>query len=121
MALVAGTTDPALLADLARGKLRKQLPELRQALAGRCGPHHRFMVSRLLADIDYVEEASRELSRRIEELLACVWRIATYCQAQQFAHAQEAPKSICGTESGGLTGGVSHGSATHPRGNENGV
>ena len=28
------------------------------------------MVSRLLADIDYVEEASAELSRRIEELLA---------------------------------------------------
>ena len=28
------------------------------------------MVSRLLADIDYVEEASKELSHRIEELLA---------------------------------------------------
>ena len=59
-----------MLADLARGKLRKKLPELQQALTGRFGPHHRFMVSRLLADIDYVEEASRELSRRIEELLA---------------------------------------------------
>ena len=30
----------------------------------------------------------------------CVGRIATYCQAQQFAHTQEPPKSICGTESG---------------------
>ena len=69
-ALVAGTTDPAMLADLARGQLRKKLPELRQALTGRFGPHHRFMVSRLLADIDYVEEASAELSKRIEELLA---------------------------------------------------
>ena len=28
------------------------------------------MVSRLLADIDYLEEASTELSKRIEELLA---------------------------------------------------
>jgi hypothetical protein len=27
------------------------------------------MVSRLLADLDYVEEASADLSRRIEELL----------------------------------------------------
>ena len=70
MALVAGTTDPALLADLACGQLRKKLPELRQALTGRFGPHHRFMVSRLLADIDDVEEASADLSRRIEELLA---------------------------------------------------
>jgi transposase len=69
-ALVAGTTDPAMLADLARGQLRKKLPELRQALTGRFGPHHRFMVSRLLADIDYVEEASAELSKRIEQLLA---------------------------------------------------
>jgi len=70
IALVAGTTDPALLANLARGKLRKKLPELRRALIGRFGPHHRFMVSRLLADIDYLEEASTELSKRIEELLA---------------------------------------------------
>src|SRR5262249_28821919 len=30
-ALVAGTTDPEVLADLARGKLRKKLPALRQA------------------------------------------------------------------------------------------
>jgi transposase len=59
-----------LLADLARGKLRKKLPELRQALTGRFGPYRRFMVSRLLADIDYLEEANAELSRRIEELLA---------------------------------------------------
>jgi transposase len=69
-ALVAGTTDPALLAELARGHLRKKLPALRQALTGRFSPHHRFLVSRLLADIDYCEEAGAELSRRIEELLA---------------------------------------------------
>src|SRR5260370_13886126 len=69
-ALVVGNTDPTMLADLARGQLRKKLPQLRQALTGHFGPHHRFMLSRLLADIDYVEEASAELSRRIEELLA---------------------------------------------------
>jgi hypothetical protein len=31
-ALVAGTTDPAVLADLAKGKLRQKLPALREAL-----------------------------------------------------------------------------------------
>ncbi|HEU0250773.1 MAG TPA: IS110 family transposase [Solirubrobacteraceae bacterium] len=31
-ALVAGTTDPEILADLARGQLRKKLPALREAL-----------------------------------------------------------------------------------------
>src|SRR5262245_29645165 len=34
-ALVQGTTDPAVLADLARGRLRGKLPALRQALASR--------------------------------------------------------------------------------------
>ena len=34
-ALVAGTTDPEVLADLARGKLRQKLPALREALQGR--------------------------------------------------------------------------------------
>lgn len=31
-ALVAGTSDPEILADLARGKLRKKLPALKEAL-----------------------------------------------------------------------------------------
>jgi transposase len=42
MALAAGTTDPALLADLARGLLRKKISQLQPALVGRFGPHHRF-------------------------------------------------------------------------------
>ncbi|MCA1699886.1 MAG: hypothetical protein LC790_13680, partial [Actinobacteria bacterium] len=34
-ALVAGTTDAAILAELAKGRLRAKLPELREALEGR--------------------------------------------------------------------------------------
>src|SRR5687767_5927248 len=34
-ALVAGTTDPQVLADLAKGKLRAKIPALRAALEGR--------------------------------------------------------------------------------------
>ncbi len=34
-ALVKGTTDAAVLADLALGRLRKKLPELQEALEGR--------------------------------------------------------------------------------------
>jgi len=33
-ALVAGTKDPEVLADLARGQLRKKLPALREAVDG---------------------------------------------------------------------------------------
>jgi transposase len=68
-ALVAGTTDPALLADLARGTLRKKLPALRQALRGHFRPHHAFMVSHHLGHLDYLDEAIVALSRRIEEAL----------------------------------------------------
>jgi hypothetical protein len=51
-ALVQGTTDPEVLADLARGKLRAKLPALRQALAGRFRPHHAFLAGQLLAHVD---------------------------------------------------------------------
>ena len=69
-ALVAGTTDPAVLADLARGTLRKKLPALRQALAGRFRPHHGFLVSQLLAHLEYLDEAITDLSDRLAEALA---------------------------------------------------
>lgn len=69
-ALVRGTTDPAVLAELARGKLRAKLPALRAALAGRFRAHHAFLVSQLLAHLDYLEEAIGTLSAQIEEVIA---------------------------------------------------
>jgi transposase len=69
-ALVEGTTDPEVLTNLARGKLRAKLPALRQALAGRFRAHHAFLVSQLLAHLDYQDEAINTLSGRIEEVLA---------------------------------------------------
>jgi transposase len=68
-ALVAGTTDPEVLADLARGTLRKKLPALRQALTGRFRTHHAFMVTQHLGHLDYLDEAVGSLSGRIEEAL----------------------------------------------------
>jgi transposase len=69
-ALVQGTTDPAVLADLARGRLRKKLPALRQALAGRFRPHHAFLVGQLLGHLDYLDEAISAVSEEVEERLA---------------------------------------------------
>ncbi len=80
-ALVHGTTDPGVLAALARGRLRAKLPALRQALAGRFGPHHRFLVGRILATLDYLDEAIAECSARIVEVIspfaAAVARLTT--------------------------------------------
>jgi len=69
-ALVQGTTDPAVLADLARGRLRGKLPALRQALASRFRPHHAFVMGQLLAHLDYLEEAITTLSAEIERVMA---------------------------------------------------
>jgi transposase len=69
-ALAQGTTDPAILAELARGRLRTKLPALRQALAGRFRGHHALIVGHLLAQLDYREETRDALTARIEELLA---------------------------------------------------
>jgi transposase len=66
-ALVQGTTDPAVLADLAKGKLRKKIPALREALTGRFDTEHALIVSQILAHIDFLEDAVDRLSAEIEE------------------------------------------------------
>jgi transposase len=69
-ALVRGTTDPRVLADLARGKLRAKLPALRQALTGRFRAHHAFLVSQLLAQLDFLEESIEQVSGQIGQAIA---------------------------------------------------
>jgi transposase len=66
-ALVAGTTDPTVLADLARGQLRKKIPALREALVGRFEDEHALIVGQILAHIDFLDEAIGRLSEEIEE------------------------------------------------------
>ena len=66
-ALVAGTTDPTVLADLARGQLRKKIPALREALEGRFEDEHALIVGQILAHIDFLDEAIGRLSEEIEE------------------------------------------------------
>ena len=66
-ALVAGQTDVTALADLARGRLRDKLPALERALAGRFGPHQRFLVAQILAHIDFLDETLQRLDTEIEE------------------------------------------------------
>lgn len=68
-ALVEGTTDATALADLARGKLRKKLPELRRALQGRFRAHHAFLIERILAKIDFLDEALAGLTAEIDARL----------------------------------------------------
>jgi transposase len=67
-ALISGTNDPEILADLAKGALRKKIPALREALQGRFTGHHALLVGQMLAQIDFLDETIATLSERIEEL-----------------------------------------------------
>jgi transposase len=66
-ALVAGEADPAVLAELARGRLRTKLPALREALAGRFSGHQALLCTHILSHLDYLDEAIASLSAEIEE------------------------------------------------------
>src|SRR4051794_12406105 len=66
-ALVRGTTDPAILAELARRQMRKKIPALREALEGRFDAHHALWVGAILAHVDFLDEQIDRLSDAIEE------------------------------------------------------
>jgi transposase len=64
-ALAAGTTDPVVLAGLARGLLRKKIPALVEGLEGRFALEHRLLVASILAKTDYCDEAVAAMSVEI--------------------------------------------------------
>jgi transposase len=66
-ALIEGDADADALAELAKGKLRKKLPALRKALHGRFGAHHAFLLERMLARIEDLEDDIKAISARVEE------------------------------------------------------
>lgn len=68
-ALVKGTTDVTVLADLAQGKLRKKLPELRRALEGRFRPHHAFLIEQIFSKIDFLDETIQRLTTELDRRL----------------------------------------------------
>lgn len=65
-ALAAGQTDAAELAEMAKGKLRKKIPELEKALSGLVRPHHRFLLSQQLSHLDFLDEQIEAISQEIE-------------------------------------------------------
>jgi len=72
-ALVAGTTDPVVLANLARRQMRKKIPLLQEALQGRFDEHHRLWIGSILRHIDFLDEQIEQLSVAIEEQIRPFW------------------------------------------------
>src|SRR5262249_11748502 len=64
-ALVAGETDPATVAELARGRLRTKRDLLARAVVGHFTAHHAFLVTEHLSQLDYLDEALERASAEI--------------------------------------------------------
>lgn len=68
--LIEGQNDPAVLAELAHGRMRAKIPELAAALTGRFSDRHRYMAELYLHRIDAHTADIDALSARIEEATA---------------------------------------------------
>ena len=79
--IITGQDDPEHLASLALGHLRVKIPQLRLALEGKIRSHHRFLLRRLLDQVQFVEheialfdERLKEIARQRPELAQAVAR-----------------------------------------------
>ena len=68
-ALIDGERNPEILAELAKGALRKKLPELRQALHGRFRDHHALMIRLALDHTTHLEAAIAELDTEVDRVM----------------------------------------------------
>jgi transposase len=68
-ALLQGERDAERLADLAKGRLRRKIPLLQEALEGRFSEHHVFMIRQALDHLQYLERQIEVFNGRIEEQL----------------------------------------------------
>jgi len=65
-ALIAGERDPAVVADLAKGKMRPKIAALTEALEGHFGDHHAVAAHRILAHLDFLDATIAALSEQID-------------------------------------------------------
>ena len=68
-ALIDGQRDPAVLAELAKRRMRSKIPELTEALTGRFTEHHAFLARVHLDLLDQHSHAIDELTARIEVVI----------------------------------------------------
>jgi len=68
-ALVKGDRDPKALSQLAKGVLRRKIPQLEAALEGTFTDHHAFLIRLNLELIDHTNAQIAQLDERIGELM----------------------------------------------------
>ncbi len=57
--------DAALLAELAKGRMRSKRAALEQALTGRVRDHHRFLLAQHLTHLDFLHEQVAVFTQQI--------------------------------------------------------
>ena len=67
-ALIDGTTTPAQMAELARGRARRKMEPLTEALAGQLSPQHRVILGMALSRIEQTEQQIAEIDRELDAL-----------------------------------------------------
>jgi transposase len=68
-AIIRGEYDPVKLADLARRRLRKKIPQLQQALRGSVTENHRFLLRTQMNHLIHLERLIGQYGERIDEVL----------------------------------------------------
>jgi transposase len=68
-ALIADKTSLSEMAELAKGKLRRKIPQLELALEGKLQEHHRFLLRLQRSRLDAVEKDLAILEQRIQQKL----------------------------------------------------
>jgi transposase len=66
-ALIEGQASPAEMAELAQKRMREKRELLAKALEGCVKPHHRFVLTELLCQIDHLDETIDRFNQQVEE------------------------------------------------------
>jgi transposase len=64
-AMIAGQRDPAVLAEMAIGRMRRKRPALCEALAGHFGAHHGVAARQILDHVDFLDSRIAVVSDQI--------------------------------------------------------
>ena len=68
-ALIAGHRDPKALAQMAKGILKRKIPQLELALEGSFTEHHAFLIQVSLSVIDLLDKQIAELDKHIDSMV----------------------------------------------------
>ncbi len=69
-AIIEGQSTPAEMAELSKGRMRDKRDQLAKALEGRVKPHHRFVLTELLCQIDSLDESIARFDQQVQDYCA---------------------------------------------------